>query len=238
MSKVILTKVWPTVDLALNQKGVPEKIQKHMSDVIGSDRLMNALEKTHPGETVYFGDKETSADQVPIYKALELDPLVVRKAVKETGIVNPSWVHANKPLYWTMMNIIRHRMTHGTEEQTKMAVMFLTVAMYAGLQFRYFRRFYQPQVMAYAMNTIDTKFTLKQEGTMIKALMVIAWRCHQKYAPDLKKGEDVDFLRYTTSMFGRLNGFVKALKSHYEDTRAAGRSDGSSGTVSPHTLPR
>ena len=105
-----------------------------------------------------------------------------------------------------------------------MAVMFLAVLVYAGpgLQFKYFRRFYQPNAMAYAMNTLSDKFILKQEGTMFKALLEVAWRCHTRYAPLLKAGDDESLKRYFTNFWGRLNGMIKSLCGHYMDVYSKG----------------
>jgi hypothetical protein len=74
----------------------------------------------------------------------------------------------------------------------------------------------------YARNTLNDKFTLKQEGTILKSIMTIAIRSHEKYTKDLINGSDQDFLRYLASMWGRLNGMVKALKNHYETVKASG----------------
>ena len=225
--KIFLSRIGGTVEQAFKPSDgaadVGKRLFEHMHRVIGSERLMKALDQNHPGETVYFGDKEVSADQAPIYAMLHLNPLDVRKAIKDTGIVQSSWAHANKPLYWTLMSVIRENIKHKHEDHAKMSVMFMAVAMYAGLQFRYFRRFYQPNTMAYAANTLTDKFTLRQEGTMIKALMAIAWRCHQKYEKNLMLGTDEQYLKYLVSMWGRLNGMVKALKSHYEQAKASGQ---------------
>ena len=221
--RVFLGRVYPAVEAALVRPEVARRIQRHLHNVIGSSRLMKSLEATHPGETVYFGDKESNADQAPIYEMLGVVPVDVRKAIKDTGVVRASWQHANKPLYWVLMAVIRAAARARDVELTKTAVLFMSVAMYAGLQFRYFRRFYQPNAMAYAMNTLTDKFTLKQEGTMLKAIMTIAWRCHEKYAADLEGGADLDLLKYLVSMWGRLNGMVKALKNHYELTKVAGK---------------
>ncbi len=120
------------------------------------------------------------------------------------------------------MMVIRNLSRTKDEEKIKMAVLFMSVAMYAGIQFRFFRRFYQPNAMAYAMNTLTDKFTLKQEGTMLRSVLAIAWRCHLKYAADLEEGSDKNLLKYLVSMWGRLNGMVKALKNHYEQTKAQG----------------
>ncbi len=220
--KLFLSRMYPHIEAELTKPGVSNKINEHIQKVIGSDRLMKALELNHPGETVYFGDKDTSSDQVPIYEALNLNSIDVKKAIKDTGVVQSSWAHANKPLYWVLMLVIRHHMKNKDEDKAKMAVLLMAIAMYAGLQFRYFRRFYQANVMAYAMNTLTDKFTLKQEGSMIKSLLAISWRSHIKYSPDLESATDQDLLKYLVSMWGRLNGMIKALKNHYEITRASG----------------
>jgi hypothetical protein len=220
--KIFLTRNYKTVETSLSKPLVKTELHKHFQKIIGSDRLMTAIGEIHPGETVYFGDKENSTDQVPIYRLTELNALDVRKSIKETHVVQPSWAHANKPLYWVMMMIIRYHTITKNEEYTKMAVLFMAVAMYAGLQFRYFRRFYQPNVMSYAINTLSDKFTLKQEGTMIKTILMISWRSHLKYQDDLKDGSDINLLKYLVSMWGRLNSMVKSLKNHYEETKTSG----------------
>ena len=222
-NKVFITQVGSVIDKAFKSNSLlGEKLSTHMSSVIGSERLMKALEKNHPGETVYFGDKPDSLDQAPIYKMLGITADEVRKSIRDTKIVQSSWAHANKPIYWTIMGILRNNVVSKKEEHTKMSVLFMATAMYAGLQFRYFRRFYQPNAMAYAMNTLVDKFTLKQEGTIIKTIMAIAWRSHEKYKKDLMDGTDAGLLKYLVSMWGRLNGLVKALKNHYEEVKAKG----------------
>jgi hypothetical protein len=120
------------------------------------------------------------------------------------------------------MLFIRECLIKKKDNELKMAVLFMSTAMYAGLQFRYFRRFYQHNAMMYARNTLNDKFTLKQEGTILKSIMAIAIRSHEKYTKDLINGSDQDFLRYLASMWGRLNGMVKALKNHYETVKASG----------------
>jgi hypothetical protein len=142
--------------------------------------------------------------------------------VRETGVVNPSWAHTNKPHYWALMMAIRYLMRKRDTDKAREAVLLMAVCMYAGLVFRYFRRFYQPNAMAYAVNTLSDRFILKQEGTMLKAILSVAWRCHEKYAADLERGSDLELVKYIASMWGRLNGMVKTLKSHYEKVRADG----------------
>ena len=218
--KIVLTRLGQAVSAATKTES--HQVYLHMQSVIGSDRLMKALEAIHPGNTVFFGDKDNSPDQAPLYVKLGVSPQDIKRAIKDTGIVQSSWAHANKPLYWLLMLYIRDCAMNKKEDEAKMAVLFMATAMYAGLQFRYFRRFYQHNAMLYARNTLTDKFTLKQEGTMLKSIMAIAWKSHEKYITDIVKGTDQDFLRYLVSMWGRLNGMIKALKNHYEITKASG----------------
>jgi hypothetical protein len=96
-SKIFLSRIGP--DLSKSFDHALQPVFTHMHSVIGSDRLMKALEAIHPGFTVFFGDKENSPDQFPIYKELGISPVDIKKAIKDTGIVSSSWAHANKPLY-------------------------------------------------------------------------------------------------------------------------------------------
>ena len=220
--KVFLSRTYPHADAALKKPGAAGKLNDHLNSVISSDRVMRVLEKTFPGDVVYIGQEPGSPDLSPIFAALNLSADDIKKAIKDTGVVQSSWQHANKPHLWALMTAIRFYTINKQEDRAKMAVLFMATCMYAGLVIRYFRRFYQPNAMAYAMNTLTDKFTLKQEGTMLKAILAIAWRSHQKYAADLVEGSDLNMLKYLVSMWGRLNGMVKALKNHYEQTKAQG----------------
>lgn len=220
-SKLFATEHYPVLRKALDGGNV-KQLHNHMQKVIGSDAIMTKLNTTHPGEQVVFGEQEVR----PLYELTGLTEEAIRRTIKECPVIQGSWSIATKPYFWPTMLVLKyHEEKHSPEELRKMAVMFLVLLIYGGpgLQFKYFRRFYQPNAMAYAMNTLSDKFILKQEGTMFKTLLTVAWRSHLKYAPLLKAGDDASLLRYFANLWSRLNGMVKGLKNHYEQTKARGQ---------------
>jgi hypothetical protein len=102
--------------------------------------------------------------------------------------------------------------------------MFLTVHFWSSLVYKFLGRQggYQANAMAYAVNSLSDKFTLKQEGTLFKALMAISWRSHEKYIPLLRRASDKDIFDYFINMRNRLNGMMRTLTNHYYKTKNSG----------------
>ena len=227
-----MTKTIPTSRLFLErhyrplsdgmQAGNAHRLTQFMRQTLSQDRILAKLELPHPGEQVFFGSDSADTDRTKAFEITGMTQEAFKQTLKDCPTVDAKWVIANKPFNWLMAMSIKWYAEKGKEEDTKMAVLYLAVSLYATLQFKYFRRFYQPNVMAYAVNSLSDKFTLKQEGTMLKAITSIAWKSHQKYLPLLRSGSDKDLFTYFVSMWSRLNGMVKGLKSHYEEVKASG----------------
>lgn len=219
-SRFFLERHYPEVKKALDGGGV-EKLFAHFQRVISSEHVMPKLELTHPGEPVYILESDTA----PLYEITRQTEKGVQDTITECPVIQGSWRITTKSYFWPVVLALKYMDEKRVqEEKIKMTSLFLAFLIYAGpgLQFKYFRRHYQANAMDYAMNSMSDKFILKQEGTMLKALVAISWRAHQKYAYLLKKGDDASLLRYFVNMWSRLNGMVKGLKKQYESTRASG----------------
>ncbi len=219
-SKLFLTRHYPTVAKALGGGGAG-RVFGHVQQFIGSDRVMAKLEVNHPGESVYFGPDDLD----PIYTHIGVSEDELRKTIRDCPVIGASWRIVTKPYFWATLLALRYfDASRRPEQEMKMLVMMLAVLFYGGpgLQYKFFRRFHQENAMGYAMHTLSDKFTLKQEGTMFAAILAIAWRSHEKYAPQLRAGDDLSLRTYLVSMWSRLNGMVKSLKNQYEQTRAKG----------------
>lgn len=219
-TRLFLTRHYPALDRALAGGGMA-RLYKHYQSVLGSDRIMSKLEVSHPGEQIFILED----DFKKVFEITSQTEEELRRTIKECPAISDSWRIQTKPMFWPVLLSLRWQvLNRGPEEQLRMSVMFLAVLFYGGpgLQFKYFRRFYQPNAMAYAMNTLSDKFILKQEGTMFRALMEVAWRSHVKYTHFLRDGDDDSLVKYLANLWSRLNGMVKGLKNHYEQTKAKG----------------
>jgi hypothetical protein len=219
-SRLFMDRHYGPLNAAMRAGGA-RAVASAMGATLGEDRILAKLELTHPGEQVFFGSDASDSDRTRIFELVGALPQDFRRTLSECPTVDARWVIANKPFNWLMAMVIKWYAEH-RDEAERTAVMYMAVSFYATLQFKYFRRFYQPNVMAYAMNSLSDKFILKQEGTMLKALSSIAWRSHQKYLPLLRSGDDRDLFTYFVSVWSRVNGMVKGLKNQYEQTKASG----------------
>ena len=218
--KLFLTRHYPATEARLRADG-GAAIFGLMQQYIGSDAVLPKLEQNHPGEQIFY-----SADLLTrLYAETGTTGEGIAQTIKDCPDIQDSWKHLTKPQYWPPILVLRWMTLNGTaQDRVKMAVMFLAVLIYAGpgLQFKYFRRHYQANAMAYAMNTLSDKFILKQEGTMFKAIVEVAWRAHQRYDRLLRAGDDVSLRKYFASFWGRLNGMIRSLAGQYYDTYTKG----------------
>jgi hypothetical protein len=216
LSSLFLTRHYPSLADALRQ-GAARPLQSHMRSVISSDRVMSKLDLSHPGEQVYFGNDEGDTDRGPVWKLTGQSEPVLRETIHECPVVDPSWFLANKPYNWLMVLVCKWYAEHSDEQDQRAAVMFFALPLYASLNYKYWTANggFQPNAMAYAMNDLSEKFTLKQQGTMFKAIIQVAWRSHTYNLGKLRAGDDKSLWDYYVSIWSRLNGMVKSLASQY-----------------------
>jgi hypothetical protein len=123
-----------------------------------------------------------------------------------------------------MTLVIKWYCENGSEQDQRTAVMFLALHFHASLVFKYYTKYggYQAEAMAFAMNSLSDKFTLKQQGNMFKTILAVAWKSHEKYRSELRRAGDQQIFDYFMNMRNRLNGMMKSLCNHYTKTRTSG----------------
>jgi hypothetical protein len=237
---LFLLRYYPTVAIHL-ASGASRTLSAHMTSVITRDDTLRKLEQANPAEQIYFGNDELDSDRSPVWHLTGMsEPAVLATSleakwpdlsrevigrVKTPGpFFGKPWILGAEPFNWLMTMVIKWYHENGGEQDTRKAVMFLTLHFYSSLVFKYYTRQggYQKEAMSFAMNSLSDKFTLKQEGNMFKMLMAISWRSHQKYASLLGRCSDKDIFDYFISLRNRINGPMRTLFVHYLDVRARG----------------
>ena len=193
-----------------------------MKSVLSQDRISGKLDQNHPGFRIFFGDSSGSSDRSKIFSIAGITEQELAVAIKQMTFIEPSWKILTNPFNILMALIIKYFTLNGTEEEQKIAIIYLAVHFYSSLQFKYFK-FHQPNVMSAAVNDLSDKYLLKQEGTMFKTLMAIVLKNHETYRETLKKDDDKLLIQYFVNMRTRINGNLQSLRSHYEETREGGK---------------
>jgi hypothetical protein len=223
-SYLFYPRFYPTLEQRLAAGG-GRTLYQHLVRVVTRDDIMRKLDTNDPAMQIYFGNDETDTDRSPVWEitgqkerewmATVLETPAIGRSTTPGPFFGKPWIIGSEPINWLMVFVIKWYVDHGTEQQQRAAVMFLTLHFYASLVYKYYNKGYQPNVMAFAMNSLSEKFTLKQEGTVFKALMVTAWRSHQKYVDLLRDPHDNNVRLYFTNLRGRLNGMCQSLANHY-----------------------
>lgn len=188
----------------------------HITKYINSPNVMTRLEMNHPGEAIFFSEEILNG----IYSSTGVTEVDVKRCVNSTPEIKGSWKIASKPYFWPVILAIRWMVeTKQPEERIKMTVLFLAILVYGGpgLQYKFFRRFYQPNAMAYAVNSLSERFILRQEKTILKVLIRSGWSSHTRSVGLLTTGNDADLVSYFVSVWSRLNGVIKSIAKHYYD---------------------
>jgi len=199
-----------------NKIEILEKIQKVL------ERLAPSLSTPNFGETISFGpgSEPTSPDRVFLFDLLGIQPKEIQTVLKASKEIKNSWRILSNPFIWLVSLLLKTMIKENAKEnELQLVVLYFAIHFYAGRQFKFFRRFFNQQIMDYAINTLSNKFTLKQEGTVLKAVFAIAWTCHLKYVNLLRNGSDLSLKDYILNLNTRIRGFVIALKSHYEKVK-------------------
>jgi hypothetical protein len=219
-SRLFMDRYYSQIDAAM-KSGNANHLGKLMNEVLGQNRILSKLELSHPGEQIFFGSDAADSDRNKVFNMFEILPQSFKKTLKECPTIDEKWVIANKPFNWLMAMLIKWY-SDNNHPARDTAIMYLTVSFYSSIQFKYFRRFYQANVMAFAMNNLSDKFMLKQSGTMLNVLSSIALKSHEKYSYLLKTATDKDLFMYFVSFWSRINGIIRGLKNQYEEAKASG----------------
>jgi hypothetical protein len=102
------------------------------------------------------------------------------------------------------------------------AILYLSLAFYSSIQFKYFP--YEPNenIMSYTVNNLSNKFKIKQLGNMFKAIHSTAMTNHETYAKDIEKGSDLLLKNYIMSLKTRLDGLIQKIANEFYDTKENG----------------
>jgi len=180
------------------------------------------LDANHPGYRVLLGqlDSDKIDDREEILTLAGITAEELKNALKEARTIPAAHGEIGGNVFnYLMVLIIKEFIeSNRKENDIRILVLFLAIHFYSSLQYKYFK-YYNENVMEYAVNSLTNKFILKQQGTIIRMLDAIAWNSHTKYIPLLKKGNDKDIFNYFINLRTRLNGSIKKLKEHYEKVR-------------------
>lgn len=213
-SKFFLTEMYPKAEASLKVKG--SKLQNYISHYI--DRNNEPLFAEGPSKRLFFGD----LDEGIMFESIGMTAQQVTAVIKKCDLIDASWKILNKPFNLAALMPIRYYQMNKKPREMEAAIMYLSLAFYSSIQFKYFP--YEPNenIMSYTINNLSNKFKIKQMGTVFKAIHSTAMTNHETYKADIEKGSDLLLKNYIMSLKTRLDGLIQKIANEFYDNHEKG----------------
>ena len=216
-SKHLLKLVYPTLETNLNKNKT--KFIRLVSETISNDGVNNALSLNHPGKRVYFSNDKEDSLRSDLFMLTGVERGLIKEQIKKFDFINPSWEIANNEFNYLMIMAVKYFHDKRREQEMYSVLLLLGIHFYSSLQFKYFPYESNENIMRYMVNSLDKKFILYKEGTMMKTLIHFIKTNHNTYKHYLTNGTDRELAEYFINLRTRLNGMVKKLTEHYHITK-------------------
>ena len=210
MSESIVNSIYNRISQNLKQN----QTQSQLANIILKymDKNNEVLNFNLPSKRLYFNDE---TDRNPIYKLTGIEKNEIKNIVNSIPEVKSSWKLINDPFNILMIVIIRYFSMNKNNRMVELTLTYLTLSLYASLQYKMFPYLPNESVMEYTFNNLSEKYYFKKYKTVIKALMATAENNHEKYSLDLIKKEDSLIINYFVSLRSRLNNQMRIFANAY-----------------------
>ena len=209
MSSVILKEIYPTIEGALKNKSTEEEIKKVVNFYL--DKNNEKLTTIGPSQRIIFSIE----DKEKLFNALDVSPVQIKKAIDKSTYIKSSWKKIADPFFVACVLGIRYSIIHKKDELRTILIIYLTVALYPSLHFKYFKFEPNENIMQYTINSLSNKYKIRQMGSMYNALLDTTLVSHENSKRDLVRGDDKSIIDYLNSCQTRLNSMLKNIADEY-----------------------
>ncbi len=215
-NNIISTQIYKKVVKGLERRGEVKDLNEYIKKFI--DRHSDVLFTPYPVERLIFSDH----DRDIVYKAADIDPLEIKAAIKNIHFINSSWKALNNPFNFLMLCIIKYFTMNKDEENTELAIMYISMQFYTMHHIRYLR-YVQKETMMYTVTNLSNKHDIKQYGTIFKALNKKAMVNHETYLKNIKSNDDKKLIDYIINLNNRIKQWIIGIMEEYRTNKDSGR---------------
>lgn len=216
------TKILPSsLDNIISSKLSERLVYRRINEIILTfiDKNANVLQASTPSYRLFFSDER---ERDPIYDLFNLTSDEINELIKKVPGINSSWKIATDPFFVLMTMIIRSITKNDSKQDREIfhnCLMYLSLAMYSSLQYKYFRVPPNEDIMEYTINNASNKFLFKSLGSVYKTIEHTMLVSHDKYRKDLISNDDLRIMSYFINLRIRFNNLLNYFKNEYETNR-------------------
>jgi hypothetical protein len=210
----------PYVTNTLNDPIKDKKFKKLISDFI--NRNMTELNKSGPINLIPVTDidKDNFFDLFGINKK-ELISTIASATSKINDKANWKLIQQN-PLFSLLYMAIRHYIIKKDDNGVKAAITMYALASYPSVFSLFFKHGAKEDVMAYTIDNLTEKFTIKKEGTIFKTLVSSITGSFSFLKKEFIGADDVEIVRWVTRIRNDQKSLIKKIANLYYDNDKKG----------------
>lgn len=212
MSKILVNSLYKNVETSLGKKENLQKFKTNLDKYMS--QYIDIYSAAGPSRRPIFSEKNID----DFFQVVGLTHEEVNNALEEVKKVIPIGQVASTPIYTPITLAFRYFLIKKDKENIDRCLGYLIVAMYPMLHWRYYKSFGKepnPAAMAYTINNLSNKFSIKHANSLWEALMELERTCLEYFKNDLIKGEDNDIIRFINSARTRMNSFLRKITNEF-----------------------
>ncbi len=213
-STVLYDTIIPSI--ANNIKSKELEITKYILAYINKNS--NSLQVNGPIRKLIFHDN----DKEYLFKTLNIEPSIVKSAIKQCSLIQPSWQILNNPFNTLTATIIAELVVKKNDKYAKIILTFLMLKFYSSIQSHFAKYGLNPNIMDYAINNMSNKFKIKKFGTIFDTLLDSCYNCHETFKPRMMTCSDEAIKNYIMAINTRIRSLIKKMINEYEICRKSG----------------
>lgn len=217
---IVKTYLEPFVTNTLNDPIKDKKFKKLVSDFI--NRNMTELNKSGPINLIAVTDidKDNFFNLFGINKK-ELISTIASATSKINDKANWKLIQQN-PLFSLLYMTIRHYIIKKDENGIKAAITMYALASYPSVFSLFFKHGAKEDVMAYTIDNLTEKFTIKKEGTIFKTLISSITGSFTFLKKEFIGADDVEIVRWVTRIRNDQKSLIKKIANLYYENDKKG----------------
>lgn len=208
--RVLMNKVYPIIKKNLSELSNRKIIASVCRDYM--ERNSDKLAMGGPLTQIIFqeGDKDK------LMEAFGLSPKFVKECMVESKDVKVNEMGQSLNTFNLSCAIAIKYMVEESKDTntTRMLTTLYTMSFYPTVFRKYFPYDPNENIMNYVINNMSNKFKIKQLG-LFKAMIELGDVCLENHKANLKKGDDIRFVKYVLDMRNRTNSMFKNIRNEY-----------------------
>lgn len=208
--RVLMNKVYPIIKKNLSQ---PSN-KKIIANVCREYMERNNDKLAMPGPLTQIIFQESDKDK--LMEAFGVAPKFIKECMVESKDIKVKEMGQSlNPFNLSCAVAIKYMVEESKDPNTtKMLTTLYTMSFYPTVYRKYFAYDPNENIMNYVINNMSNKFKIKQLG-LFKSLMELGDVCLDNHKSNLKKADDIHFVKYVLDMRNRTNSMFKNIRNEY-----------------------